>query len=116
MSQPHQLDNPLYVLLREDKVHAFNEGKPQEGEIDLAGGDFRGLDLRRLNPERINFTDAYFRGADLRGLDLRQVRMEGASIAHAQISGTYFPEALSADEILMSLNFGTRLRYRSGNR
>ncbi len=42
--------------------------------------------------------------------------MEGASIAHAQISGTYFPEALSADEILMSLNFGTRLRYRSGSR
>ena len=50
---------------------------------------------------------------DLRGLDLRQACMEGASIAHAQISGAYFPADLSADEILMSLNFGTRLRYRT---
>ena len=51
-------------------------------------------------------------GADLRGVDLRSCQMEGASIAHAQISGAYFPAELSADEILMSLNFGTRMRYR----
>ena len=112
MSQPHQLDNPLYVLLRDDKVHAFNEAKPQEGEIDLSGGDFRGLDLRQLNPERINFTDAYFRGADLRGIDFREANLEGASIAHAQISGAYFPVELEASEVLMSMQFGTRMRYR----
>jgi uncharacterized protein YjbI with pentapeptide repeats len=49
----------------------------------------------------------------LRGLDLRACSLEGASLAHAQISGTYFPPELSADEILMSVNFGTRLRYRT---
>ena len=39
------------------------------------------------------------------------VRANG--LAHAQISGTYFPPELTADEILMSVNFGTRLRYRT---
>mgnify|MGYP000924559508 CR=1 FL=1 len=54
-----------------------------------------------------------FRSADLRGIDFRNASLEGASLAHAQISGTYFPAELSADEILMSMNFGTRLRYRT---
>lgn len=113
MSQPHQLENPLYRLLHNEKVRDFNAQKPKDGPVDLKGGDFRGLDLRLLDASGIDFTDAYFRGADLRGLDLRQACMEGASIAHAQISGAYFPADLSADEILMSLNFGTRLRYRT---
>jgi uncharacterized protein YjbI with pentapeptide repeats len=112
MSQPRQLDHPLYHLLRNEDIAAFNARKPQDGAIDLSSGDFRGLDLRALDANHIDFTDAYFRGADLRGLDLRQARMEGASLAHAQISGTYFPVELCADEILMSVNFGTRLRYR----
>ncbi len=113
MSQPSQLDNPLYHLLRREDVAGFNTQKPSSGEIDLSGGDFRGLDLRALDTRRINFRDAYFRGTDLRGLDLRDAQLEGASLAHAQISGAYFPVELSADEILMSVNFGTRLRYRS---
>lgn len=111
--QPHHLDNPLYRLLRDEDIKGFNAQKPAEGQIDLAHGDFRGLDLRLLNAERVDFTGAYFRGADLRGLDLRGAQLEGASVAHAQISGAYFPAELSADEILMSVNFGTRLRYRT---
>lgn len=113
MSQPRQLDTALYRLLHTDDVKGFNAQKPRENEVDLSGGDFRGLDLRALDAERINFTDAYFRGADLRGLDLRHAQLEGASLAHAQISGAYFPVELTADEILMSVNFGTRLRYRT---
>lgn len=113
MSQPRQLDNPLYRLIRNEDLAGFNAQKPKDGEVDLSNGDFRGLDLRTLDAERVRFTDAYFRGADLRGLDLRNTCMEGASLAHAQISGAYFPEELSADEILMSMNFGTRLRYRT---
>jgi len=112
MSQPRQLDHPLYRLLRSEDIAGFNSKKPKDEALDLSTGDFRGLDLRNLDASQINFTDAYFRGADLRGLDLRQARMEGASLAHAQISGAYFPVELSADEILMSVNFGTRLRYR----
>lgn len=112
MSQPRQLDHPLYRLLRNDDIAAFNAQRPRDVAVDLSGGDFRGLDLRNLDADRVIFTDAYFRGADLRGLDLRHAQLEGASLAHAQISGAYFPVELSADEILMSVNFGTRLRYR----
>lgn len=113
MSTPRLLDHPLYRLLRSDDIAGFNQQKPAEGEIDLSGCDLRGSDLRMLDAERINFTDAYFRGADLRGVDFRHTCLEGASLAHAQISGTYFPVQLHADELLMSVNFDTRLRYRT---
>ena len=36
----------------------------------------------------------------------------GSSIAGAKISGCYFPSQLDPDEIIMSLNHGTRMRYR----
>ena len=88
MTQPRQLDNPLYRLIRNEDIKGFNAQKAKDGPIDLCNGDFRGLDLR-------------------------DTCMRGASLAHAQISGAYFPEELSADEILMSMNFGTRLRYRT---
>jgi uncharacterized protein YjbI with pentapeptide repeats len=113
MSQPGQLDSPLYHLLHNEDIAGFNASKPKDGAVDMCNGDFRGLDLRAIDASRINFSDAYFRGTDLRGLDLREARLEGASLAHAQISGAYFPAELSADEILMSVNFGTRLRYRT---
>ncbi|KTC63709.1 hypothetical protein AO262_21305 [Pseudomonas fluorescens ABAC62] len=95
MSQPKLLDTPLYSLLHKDDIRGFNLERPKDGAIDMRGGDFRGLDLRELN------------------MDLRACSLEGASLAHAQISGTYFPPELTADEILMSVNFGTRLRYRT---
>lgn len=110
MSHPKILNNPLYALLRKDDIAGFNSERPQ-GLVDMRGGDFRGLDLRGLNVDDVDFTDAYFRATDLRGIDFRKSSLEGASLAHAQISGAYFPSELSADEILMSMNFGTRLRY-----
>jgi uncharacterized protein YjbI with pentapeptide repeats len=113
MSQPKLLDTPLYALLHKDDITGFNKQRPLDGPIDMASGDFRGLDLRELNADGVDFTDAYFRSADLRGIDFRNASLEGASLAHAQISGAYFPAELGADEILMSMNFGTRLRYRT---
>ncbi|MCU1750985.1 pentapeptide repeat-containing protein [Pseudomonas sp. 6D_7.1_Bac1] len=113
MSQPKLLDTPLFALLHKDDITGFNRERPKSGPVDMVGGDFRGLDLRELNAEGIDFSDAYFRSADLRGIDFRNASLEGASLAHAQISGAYFPPELSADEILMSMNFGTRLRYRT---
>lgn len=112
MSKPRQLDNPLYVLLHNEDIQGVNALKPQGGDFDFTDGDFRGLDLRLLDADGFNFTNGYFRGADLRGMDLRNTCMEGASIAHAQISGAFFPIELSADEIVMSLTYGTRMRYR----
>ena len=112
MSRPQLLDSALYALLHKDDIAGFNQERPQ-GPIDMRGGDFRGLDLRQLNAQDVDFTDSYFRSADLRGLDLRTACIEGASLAHAQISGAYFPVEVTADEILMSVNFSTRLRYRT---
>ncbi len=112
MTQPQQLGSPLYKLLRGEQTSTFNQQKPASGMIDLAGGDFRGLDLRGLDASRLDLSNAYFRGADLRGIDFREANLEGASIAHAQISGAYFPVELEASEVLMSMQFGTRLRYR----
>ncbi len=113
MNQPRLLNSPLFALIRNEDIAGFNREKPKDASIDLRGGDFRGLDLRELDPSGVDFRDAYFRAADLRGLDLRDVPLEGASLAHAQISGTYFPAELSADEILMSVKYGTRMRYRT---
>lgn len=113
MNQPRQIDSALYALVRNEEVAAFNQERPKDASIDFSHGDFRGLDLRELDTTGIDFTGAYFRAADLRGLDLRNCSMEGASLAHAQISGVYFSPDLSADEILMSVNFGTRLSYRT---
>jgi uncharacterized protein YjbI with pentapeptide repeats len=113
MSQPKLLDTPLYALLHKDDIAGFNAERANYGTVDMVGGDFRGLDLRELNADGVDFTDAYFRSADLRGIDFRNASLEGASLAHAQITGAYFPPELSADEILMSMNFGTRLRYRT---
>ncbi|PSF12381.1 hypothetical protein C7H09_04005 [Marinobacter fuscus] len=109
---PKQIDHPLYELLRNEDIDAFNAEKTRHSELpSFAHGDFRGLDLRGLDAQGLDFRHGYFRGADLRGIDFSKSRMEGASIASAKISGCYFPHRLAADEIVMSLNHGTRMRY-----
>lgn len=110
--EPKLLDNPLFQLLREGRIPEFNERKASGVKCNFAAGDFRGSDLRGMDAEDIDFRDAYFRGADLRGIDLRSSDLQGASMARAHISGCYFPDELSANEIIMSVDRGTRLRYR----
>ncbi len=107
-----QISHPLYKILRSEDMPAFNIEKAKLTELpSFAHGDFRGLDLRGMDAKGLDFRHAYFRGADLRGVDFSKSRMEGASIASAKISGCYFPHRLQADEIVMSLNHGTRMRY-----
>jgi hypothetical protein len=48
----------------------------------------------------------------LRGIDFSQTCLEGASINGARISGVYFPPELSPEEIVLSIEHGTRLRYK----
>jgi uncharacterized protein YjbI with pentapeptide repeats len=57
-------------------------------------------------------SDCYFRQTDLRGIDFSKCRMEGASIHAAHIGGTFFPREIEPAEINLSLNYGTRMRYR----
>ncbi len=111
--QVHVIDDPLYLTLKNENVEAFNQAKAKRDTMpSFELCDFRGLDLRGLDADGLDLRNAYFRGADLRGVDFRGTQLEGASIAGAKISGCYFPLELSADEIVMSLNHGTRMRYQ----
>jgi len=106
------INDPLYETLRKEDISAFNAEKAARTKLpSFAHGDFRGLELRGLDAHGLDLSHAYFRGADLRGIDFSQANMEGASIAGAKISGCFFPDRLKADEILMSLTHGTRMRY-----
>ncbi len=109
---PQITDDPMYRLLREGGVEEFNTKRAAGEACDLRGCDFRTIDLRKLNADGLDLRDAYFRQADLRGVDLSKAMLEGASINAAKISGAYFPPELSAEELMLSLTHGTRMRYR----
>jgi uncharacterized protein YjbI with pentapeptide repeats len=110
--RPEIKDDAMYLLLREGNVDSFNEERAKGTKFDLTGSDFRGVDLRDINADGLDLSNCYFRQADLRGIDLRGTNLEGASIHGARVSGTYFPAALGAEEITLSLVHGTRMRYR----
>ena len=104
-------NEPLYMLLREGKVEEFNRRKAAGERCDLRDCDFRGLDLRGWDAASLDLANGYFRQADLRGVDLSSANLQGASLHSTKISGAYFPAALSADEISLSFEHGTRMRY-----
>lgn len=114
MTKPIIHQNAMYELLRAEKIAEFNlrkaRGDVKEGM--LRGGDFRGLDLRDLDAQGLDLRDGYFRGADLRGVDFRGAHLEGASFCQAHFSGCFFPVELSAEELRLSFDLGTRVRYR----
>ena len=112
-TKPEIKNDELYRLLREGKVKEFNSRRENGETCDLTGADFRGVDLTGINANGLDLSNSYFRMSNLRGVDFSNTRMEGASIHGAQISGAYFPEALDAAEILLSLEHGTRMRYRA---
>jgi len=112
--EPRISDDPMYRLLREGAVEEFNSRRASGEACDLSGCDFRTLDLRKIDATGLDLHDAYFRQADLRGLDLTKANLEGASINAAKISGAFFPPELSAEELMLSLTHGTRMRYRKG--
>lgn len=112
MGKPTISDDPLYQLLRNEDIKSFNEQRHSLDASRLRSGDYRGRDLRNMDAVDLDFSDSYFRNTDLRGIDFRQSNLEGASLIDAKVSGTYFPDQLSAEEIRLSLETGTRLRYR----
>ena len=112
MNKPVISNDPLYQLLRNEDIKAFNEQRGQLDTSRLQSGDYRGRDLRNMDARGLDFSNSYFRNTDLRGIDFRETNLEGASLIDAKVSGTYFPEQLSAEEIRLSLDSGTRLRYR----
>ncbi len=112
MAVPIISDDPLYRLLRDGKIEEFNQRVAAGEKPVLSSCDFRHINLQGINAEGLDFSNSYFRQADLRGVDLTVcANFNGASIHGAKISGTFFPVELRAEEILLSLNNGTRLRY-----
>jgi len=110
MSKPIIMDDPLYQLIRDGKIQKFNKKKQAGAACNFQHADFRAVDLRGIDATGLDFRHAYFRQADLRGVDFSQSKLNGATINAAKISGTYFPANISAEEILLSLNHGTRMR------
>jgi len=112
MDKPVIKQDPLYQLLRNEDIKAFNQRRHELDTSELKSGDYRGRDLRNMDASGLDFSNSYFRNADLSGIDFRTTNLEGASLLDAKLSGTYFPEELGAAEIRLSLETGTRLRYR----
>jgi uncharacterized protein YjbI with pentapeptide repeats len=103
-------ETPLSLSLREGGPVA--PADRQTGTVDLAGSSLRGADLRRTDLRKADLRDAYCHSADLRGVDLSGANIEGASFHMARVAGAYFPGNVSADEIRLSLEIGTRIRCR----
>ncbi len=104
-------DDPMYRMLRDGDVEAFNNEKNKSTKADLSNCDFRSVDLKGLDAAGVDFSDCYFRQADLRGIDFSEANLRGASINGSKVSGAYFPKQLTALEIELSLIHGTRMRY-----
>ena len=113
MASPIISADPLYRLLRDGKVAEFNQRIAAGETAQLTSCDFRHINLQGLEVKGLDLSNSYFRQADLRGIDFSEcLSIEGASIHGAKISGVRFPDALSAEEILLSLEHGTRMRYQ----
>ncbi|MBT4962642.1 MAG: pentapeptide repeat-containing protein [Francisellaceae bacterium] len=108
--KPQITEDEMYQLLRSQNIQEFNEKLEAGLPCDLTNCDFRSLDLRGINASNLNLRNAYFRNTDLRGIDLRTADIEGATFASAKISGCYFPDNISATEIQLSVEHGTRIR------
>src|SRR5437870_428885 len=103
-------EGPLVLLLRDSKVEEFNQTTRQTERLDLSGANLRGVDLRNANLRKADLRNAYCHTTDLRGVDLSEANLEGASLHRARVSGAYFPPKVSAEELKMSLDLGTRIR------
>jgi uncharacterized protein YjbI with pentapeptide repeats len=101
----------INTLLREGDIEAVNAALADGGIPSFSDNDFRSVDLTGLNTEDLDFSNSRFRLADLSGLDLSSCNLRGASLRGAKVSGVLFPADLPAREIMMSLEYGTRLRY-----
>ena len=112
MATPQFLDDEAFKCLRAGELDRYRQLVAGRSEIDLRGADLRGTDFRHVDLGKVKLTGAYLRDADLRGKDLRHLDLEGCSLRNARIGGTFFPDALTAEEIRLSVEHGTRLRVR----
>ena len=109
-------DDPAFKCLRVRDLDGYRQATIDRKVLDFSGSDLRGTDLRGIYLSNVVLRDAYLRDADLRGCDLRRTDLAGASLHGAKIAGAYFPDNIPAEELLLSLQYGTRLRVRVASR
>jgi uncharacterized protein YjbI with pentapeptide repeats len=102
----------LALFYEEDSRNKFNELAAQGKIPHLRNQNLENLDLRGYNLANMDLSGSYMRGANLSGQDLRDANFSGTSLKDAKVSGCYFPKDLPADEIRLSLEYGTRVRHR----
>ena len=101
---------PPFVFAEEREQ--FNELVAQ-GKVDhMQNQNLADLDLRGFNLTNMDLSGSYMGGVNLAGLDLRGANLSGVSLKNAKVSGCYFPKDIPAEEIRLSLEFGTRVRHR----
>ena len=110
VSAPQHLADAAYRCLRVDDMEGYHMAIINRSTIDFTGADLRGIDFRAADLDKVVLRDAYLRDADLRGCDLRHMDLEGASFHGSKVAGAYFPSNVSAPELMMSVEHGTRLR------
>jgi uncharacterized protein YjbI with pentapeptide repeats len=106
--------NHLYLLLRKEKVNEFNAAVAPLKEYNLQNVNLRGRDLSSANLKYADLSGAYLANCNLRAVNLCHAKLEGASMHRTKISGVYFPKNVSAQEIINTVTYGTRIRT-SGN-
>ncbi len=104
-------DAKALELIQEEKAKEYNAYvESLGGSVDLTNAHLRGYDLRKYNLKSADLTGAYLRSSDLRGQDLSMAKLNGASLRDAKVSGVLFSREQSADELTLSLVYGTRIR------
>ncbi len=107
---PKFLNHPAYRCLRVGDIGGFHRYRSEEDVVDLTNADLRGIDLRKADLRNVVLRGAYLKDADLRGQDLRHHDLEGCSLRNAKIGGVFFPENIRPEEVIMSVQHGTRIR------
>ena len=101
---------PKMGLLFEENLDEFNSMVEKGSPPDLRNCNLSGLDLRKANLKGLDLSGSYLRSSNLRGLDLTGCNLQGASLQGTLISGALFPENIAAEEIMLSVKYGTRMR------
>ncbi len=110
MGQLRFPDDEAFKSLRVGDIDLFHQIIAGLETVDLTNCNLKGTDFRGVDLSKATLTGAYLRDADLRGQDLSHMNLQGCSIEEAKIGGVFFPDNISVEEILMSLEHGTRLR------
>ena len=110
---PRILDSPAYRTLREGDMDLFKQLVEEAESTDFSYCNLASVDLRGTAIEKVVLRGARLKGADLRGLDLSSHNLDGVTLSNARISGVLFPRDLSAAEIRLSVEMGTRIRHRA---